>query len=65
MNYRNFIHECKKAVQENKVCQILLEASQIEVILLSEELEKVKMQLNSVRKSSRHSSIQSNKTTLY
>ena len=65
MNFRNFIHECNKAVQENKVWQILLEASQIEVILLSEELENVKMQLNSVRKSSRHRSIQSNKTMLY
>lgn len=54
------IDEYNKIAQDKKDWQILLEASQIEVDLLTEELEEVKMQLNSARKSSSHSYVRSN-----
>ncbi|XP_049365262.1 uncharacterized protein LOC125830085 [Solanum verrucosum] len=54
------IDEYNKIAQEKKDRQILLEASQIEVDLLEEELEEVKMQLNNIRKSPSHSSVRSN-----
>ena len=41
---QKFIDEYNKHLQETNVWQILLKASQIEVDLLLEELEKVKMQ---------------------
>jgi len=40
---QKFIDEYNKIAQEKKDCQILLEASQIEVDLFAEELEEVKM----------------------
>ncbi|XP_049364757.1 uncharacterized protein LOC125829593 [Solanum verrucosum] len=58
------IDEYNKIAQEKKDWQILLEASQIEVDLLTEELKDVKMQLNSVRKSSSHCSVRSNRSIL-
>lgn len=61
----NVIDEYNTITQEKKVWQILLEASQIEVDLLTEELEEVKMQFNSFRKSPSYSSVQSNLTTFY
>ena len=59
------IDEYNKLAQEKKDWQILLEASQIEVDLLTEELEEVKMQLNSIRQSPSHSSVRSNRSPLY
>ncbi|KAH0636478.1 hypothetical protein KY289_036393 [Solanum tuberosum] len=56
------IDEYNKLAQEKKDWQILLEASQIEVNLLTKELEEIKLQLNSIRKSLSHSSEQSKKT---
>ncbi|KAH0755142.1 hypothetical protein KY290_025412 [Solanum tuberosum] len=56
------IDEYNKIAQEKKDWQVLLEASQIEVDLLMEELEELKMQLNNIRKSPSHSSEQSKKT---
>ncbi|XP_049394650.1 uncharacterized protein LOC125858929 [Solanum stenotomum] len=56
------IDEYNKIAQEKKDWQILLEASQIEVDILTEELEEVKMQLDSIRKSPSHSSVRSNTT---
>lgn len=51
------IDEYNKLAPENKDWQILLEASKIEVDLLTKELEEIKMQLNNTRKSPNHYSI--------
>lgn len=48
------IEEYNKIAQENKVRHIILKASQIEVDLLIEELEEVKMYLISIKKSPSH-----------
>lgn len=48
------IDDYNKVTQEKKDWQILLEASLIEVDILGEELEKVKVQLNITRKSPSH-----------
>ncbi|XP_049378086.1 uncharacterized protein LOC125842830 [Solanum stenotomum] len=57
------IDEYNKFAQEKKDWLILLKESQIEVDLLTEELDEVKIQLNSIRKSPSHSSVRSNRTT--
>ena len=62
---KKVINEYNKLAQEKKDWQILLEAIQIEVGLLTEDLEEIKMQLNNIRKSPSHSPGQSNQTTLY
>lgn len=58
------IDEYNKLAQEKKDWQILIMETHIQVDLLTEELKKVKMQLNNIRKSPNHSSVRSNKTPL-
>ncbi|XP_059310153.1 uncharacterized protein LOC132061332 [Lycium ferocissimum] len=53
---QKMIDEYNKLAKEKKNWQIQLEASQIEVDLLEEELGEIKMQLNSIKKSPSHSS---------
>ena len=52
-----------KISHERKEWQILLEARQIEVDLVAQESEKVKVHLNNIRKSPSHNSAKSNRTT--
>lgn len=62
---QKIIDEYTNIAWEKKDWQILLESSQIKIDLLTEELEEVKMQLNSVRKSSSNNSVKSNRIMHY
>lgn len=63
--FHNVIDKYNKFPQEKKYWQILLEASQIEVDLLAEELEEIRLQLNRIWKSPSYSFVRSNKTIIY
>lgn len=61
---QNVINEKNKLAQEEKNWQFLLEASQIEVDLLTKELEEKKIHLNTIWKSCSHNFVQLIKETI-
>ena len=62
-DFQKVLDEYKKLLQEKKDWKVLLEASEIEVDFLKEELEEVKFELNSLKKSTSQSYVGSAKSS--
>nr|XP_016458367.1 PREDICTED: uncharacterized protein LOC107782049 [Nicotiana tabacum] len=60
---QKMMNELKRLTREVKDWKLKHEVCEIEKEVLQEEFEDLQMQLNSMRKSTRHSSVRSNKTT--